>query len=139
MSHDQDLEHLRLLSIFHYVVGGIAAAISLVFLLHLGLGLLFLLAPGTLGEEAPPRAIGCLMMGFGAGAILLGWTFAGLLVYAGRCLAQRRHYTFCLVMAALSILFQPLGTVLGIFTLIVLLRPSVQELFQVSETATPTV
>ena len=37
--------------------------------------------------------------------------------------------TFCVVVAAISCCFTPLGTVLGVFTLIVLFRPSVKALF----------
>ncbi len=36
---------------------------------------------------------------------------------------------FCLVMACVACLFMPFGTVLGVFTIIVLARPSVQTLF----------
>ena len=35
----------------------------------------------------------------------------------------------CIVMAALACLSMPFGTVLGVFTIIVLARPSVQALF----------
>jgi hypothetical protein len=35
-------------------------------------------------------------------------------------------------MAAISCIFMPFGTVLGVFTIIVLLRPSVKELFAVN-------
>ena len=48
---------------------------------------------------------------------------------AGRYLSQQRHYTFCLVMAAVACMFMPFGTVLGVFTIIVLVRESVKELF----------
>jgi len=62
-------------------------------------------------------------------AITLGWTLAVFIIIAGRCLAKRKHYMFCLVIAAISCIFMPFGTVLGVFTIIVLMRPSVKELF----------
>ncbi len=37
---DQDLEHLRLLSIFHYVVGGIAGLFACFPCIHLVLGII---------------------------------------------------------------------------------------------------
>jgi hypothetical protein len=37
---------------------------------------------------------------------------------------------FCLVMASITCMFMPFGTVLGVFTLIVLMRPSVKPLFE---------
>jgi len=36
---------------------------------------------------------------------------------------------FCLVMAGVECIFTPFGTVLGVLTIIVLVRPSVKELF----------
>jgi hypothetical protein len=49
---------------------------------------------------------------------------------AGRMLQRRRGYTYCVVMAAIACAFTPIGAVLGVFTLIVLLRPSVKALFR---------
>jgi hypothetical protein len=62
--------------------------------------------------------------------VLGGWTLAGLLIYAGRCLARRTRRLFCLVAAGLGCLFFPLGTVLGVFTFIVLSRPTVRAVFE---------
>ena len=52
-----------------------------------------------------------------------------LLAVAGRRLAQRRSYMFCMVMAGVACMLTPVGTVLGVFTIIVLNRPSVRRLF----------
>jgi hypothetical protein len=51
------------------------------------------------------------------------------MIIAGRLLQRQRGYNFCVFVAAVSCIQMPLGTVLGVFTLIVLLRPSVKELF----------
>ena len=56
-------------------------------------------------------------------------TASALIAFAGRCLRRRRRYTFCLVVAAISCAFVPFGTVLGIFTLVVLTRPGVKPMF----------
>ena len=61
--------------------------------------------------------------------ILVGWAVAICVIVAGRFLARRVHYTFCLVVAAIACLFMPFGTVLGVLTIIVLMRPSVKALF----------
>ena len=45
-------------------------------------------------------------------------------------LGQRRSHTLCLVAAALSCVFMPFGTLLGVCTFVVLLRPSVAPLFK---------
>jgi hypothetical protein len=49
---------------------------------------------------------------------------------AGRSLAARKRYTFCIIVAAISCTFFPLGTALGVFTILVLSRPSVKALFE---------
>lgn len=40
-----NLEHLKLLSIFHYVVGGLAALFACLPMFHFIFGLVFMLAP----------------------------------------------------------------------------------------------
>lgn len=123
---DQDQEHVRLLSVFHYVVAGLAALFSCFFILHVAIGI----AMVTEGfEDGPPRVFGWLFVVVPGIFMLLGWALAVCLFIAGRYLAAMRHRTFCLVMAAISCLFMPFGTVLGVFTIIVLMRPSVVELF----------
>ena len=64
-----------------------------------------------------------------AAIILFGWAFAICLAVAGYSLAKRQRYMFCLIMAGISCIFTPFGTVLGVFTIIVLSRPQVKELF----------
>ena len=64
-----------------------------------------------------------------------GWTAAVLLAWSGRCLAQRRRYIFCMVMAAIACLFVPLGTVLGVFTIVVLAKPEVKATFDQAQLA----
>ncbi len=61
--------------------------------------------------------------------IVAGWTLAVLTAYAGRSLQTRKRYTYCLVMAGVECIFMPFGTVLGVFTIIVLMRDTVKELF----------
>lgn len=127
-SPTQDREHLRLLSIFHYIVAGITALFSMFPIIHLVIGL------GMVTGKIEAHDSGAAMAGwffvvFAACFIIAGLTLAGFIAYAGRCLAQRRRYTLCLVVAALACMMMPFGTVLGVFTLIVLLRPTVKPLF----------
>jgi hypothetical protein len=62
----------------------------------------------------------------------VGWTLAACALFAGRNLARRRNYVYCLVMAGiLAVTCMPMGTILGTLTIIVLLRPSVKEAFGV--------
>ncbi len=126
---DADSQHLKLLSIFHYVLGGISALFALLPIFHLAFGLFLTFAPGRMGNAGPPRVIGLLMTGFALVLILGGWAFAVLVVLAGRFLSRRKHYNYCFVLACIECICMPLGTVLGVFTILVLMRPSVKELF----------
>jgi hypothetical protein len=124
----QDLEHLKLLSVFHYVVAGMMALVACIPFFHFFIGLA--LTTGALGDADPEvRPLGIIFMVFAGLFIVAGWALAGLIATAGRSLQTKRHYTFCLVMAGVECLFMPFGTVLGVFTIIVLMRDSVKELF----------
>ncbi len=133
---NQDLQHLRLLSIFYYVVGGLLALFACFPLIYLVLGVVFLVAPPptATGPSAPPppppAAMGWFFIILGGGLSLLGWVGAVCLLVAGRFLGQCRHYIYCLVTGCAACLFNPFGTILGVFTIILLIRPSVKRLFE---------
>ena len=126
---NRDLEHLKLLSIFHYVAAGMAALVACIPFIHFFMGLAMALGAFDEGDPAT-RPVGLGIMAFAALFIAAGWTLAALMALAGRSLAQRKRYTFCLVMGGVECLFMPVGTVLGVFTIIVLVRDSVKELFR---------
>ena len=124
----QDTEHLKLLSIFHYVAAGMAALVACIPFLHFFMGIA--LATGAFGDTDPEaRPVGIVMALVALCFIVLGWVFAALVAIAGRNLSRRRNYTSCLVMAGVECNFMPVGTVLGVFTIIVLVRDSVKEMF----------
>jgi len=81
------------------------------------------------GSQQPTAFLGWLFVVFASIFILLGWGFAVLVLVAGRFIARRKHYTFCLVMACVECLLMPFGTVLGVFSIWVLNRQSVKGLF----------
>jgi len=128
----QDENYLNLLSIFHYVVGGIAALFALFPVIHVILGLAFVFAADEFeGSGPPPPAfIGWIFVVVAGVAIAFGLTISAFILTSGRFLAKRRHYMFCLVMGGVECIFMPLGTVLGAFTIIVLMRESVKKLFE---------
>ena len=126
-------KYLDLLAIFHYIVAGVMAFFSCFPVIHLVIGILFIVAPDRMvqeGETPPPEFFGWIFALVGGFFILLGWTFATCIFIAGRNLKKRRKYMFCLVISCILCVFLPLGTVLGVFTLIVLLRDPVKELFE---------
>jgi hypothetical protein len=125
-----DDEHLRLLSIFHYVVAGLGGVFALIPVLHvaLGIGMVTGRLPSSQNDTFAPIA-GWFFIAFGLVFILFGLSFAVLLVLAGRFLVRRRHYMYCLVMAALACGFMPFGTLLGVFTIVVLQGDTVKLQF----------
>ena len=123
---NRDEEHLKLLSIFHYVVGGIAGFWACFPLIHLCIGIAML---GGAFRGGPPPVLGLFFVMMALTVITLGWALAICIIIAGRCLVKRQHYKFCFVIACISCAFMPFGTVLGVFTIIVLMRPSVKKLF----------
>jgi len=137
----KDLEHLNLLVTFHYVVGTITAVYSSFPLIHVLIGLVLMVIPGGPGGDprqlAPFRLFGAIFFVIGGAIVLFGWTLAALTVYAGRSIKRRDKYTFCLVVACLNCLNAPLGTALGVFTLIVLLRDSVRQMFAADSSTRP--
>jgi hypothetical protein len=137
---NEDLQYLKLLSIFQYVVGGLAALFSFIPIIYVVIGMLAVCIPGTFeGEgEAMPLFIGWIFIIIGAVLIVLGWAFSVCIIIAGRSLARQVHYMFCIVMAAIECIFMPFGTVLGVFTIIVLTRPSVKEMFEQNAVSKPT-
>lgn len=129
---NNDEEHLKLLALFHYVVGGIGAVFACFPLIHVGLGLAMLFEPKMLGGangSGPPAFAGIFFILMGGFFVLLGWAIAICTVISGRFLARRKHRVFSFVIAAILCLFIPFGTVLGVFTIIVLSRDSVRALY----------
>jgi hypothetical protein len=130
---NQDKEHLRLLAIFHYVVAGLAALFSFFPLLYTTIGTIFIFATrhGTPkpGEELPPEFLGWIFVAIGSGLFLIGVAMAICILIAGRSLALCKRYSFALVIACIECVFIPFGTILGVFTILVLSRESVRGLF----------
>jgi hypothetical protein len=126
-----DNEHLRVLSIVHYIWGGLCALMSCILIIHFVIGLIIATAPQVFGGpgQGPPPFVGLLMSAFAGCFMLLGWLFGGLTIYSGVCMKNRKHRTLSLVMAVVNCPSIPFGTAVGIFTLIVLSRESVKKLY----------
>jgi hypothetical protein len=127
---NQDREHIRLLATLHYVVSGIAALCSLFPVIHLVIGIA--MVTGRLPDQKDPELaewMGWFFILLASGFMAAGFAFAICLALAGRHLSRHRHYRYCLVMGAVACLFMPLGTVLGVFTILVLMKDSVRAMF----------
>lgn len=129
---DLDQQHLRLLPIFHYVVGGMLYLFGFFPIIHMILGVLMVtgvLSGENEGDEAALKVMGCIFLLLPLLFMLCAWTLATLIIITGKKMTMRVSYTFCLVIAGIECLFMPLGTILGVFTIIVLSRPSVKSQF----------
>jgi len=146
-------ERLRWLAIGFYVKGAVTAIFVSFLLFHFVfmLGFSFMpesawnppLRPATTAEslsvspspsprplnQGPPVVIFRIFAGAIGAIILLGWTFGGLTIYAGRCVHKRSRRTFIYVMAAVNCPFIPWGTLLGIATFMLLQTPVAQREF----------
>jgi hypothetical protein len=131
-----DEEHLRLLAIGHYVTGGLCILFASLFIFHFVF--FFLMAsdpsffpPPKPGQPAPPEGMFRVMGGVLGLFILLGWAFGGLTIYVGRCIKRRIKRGLSLGIACVNLLFMPVGTLLGVATIMVLSRPSVKSAYEV--------
>jgi hypothetical protein len=128
----RDAEHLTLLSVAYYVVSALTLAWALVPLFHVGFGTWVVRRPETFGLPATgqTRLVGGLLIAIAATWLVLALALSVTLLLLARSLARRRRYVFCLVAAGVTAaLCVPLGTILGILTIVVLLRPSVKDAF----------
>lgn len=129
---NKEVEHLRLLSLFHYILGGLGFLFACFPLIHVFLGVMMLVAPETMtnNNDAPPPAfVGYLFTGLGLLFVLFGWATAACTIFSGRKIAQRKHRLFSIIVAAVLCFFMPFGTILGVFTLIILTKDSVRRLY----------
>src|SRR6266480_4552887 len=138
---NRDKEHLQLLAIFHYVVAGLAALFSFFPLLYTTVGAIFIFAArhGTAkrGEDLPPEFLGWIFAVLGSVLFLIGLSMAICILIAGRSLALRKRYSYAFVMACIECLFISFGTILGVFTIVVLSRESVRALFSTATAQAP--
>jgi len=124
----RDGEHLNLLAVFHFIAAGLA-------LLGLGfLGIHFVIfnavfmhhdfGGGFPGRGHFPFAVFSILY------VVCGFWIvtAGVLNLLSGCfLLRRRHRIYSIVVAAFNCLHVPFGTVLGVFTIVVLTRDSVRR------------
>jgi hypothetical protein len=131
---NNDDQHLKLLSIFHYILGGILLLVGCLFILQVWM--VVAMATGEWefrpNETRVPTQFAWVMAIFLALFLLFAWTLAVLVFLTGRKIAQRKNHLFCMVVAAMECLVNPIGTLLGVFTIIILMRPSVKEKFGIA-------
>jgi hypothetical protein len=130
---DRDAEHLRLLTLSYYILAGITGFFALMpaafFLIFGSLISSGAFPPTPQSSQADTRVLGTMMLSAGAAAFVAGSAGAVAAFLTGRNIRDHRRRTFCIVVAAISCLYIPWGTMIGVFTIVVLNRPTVKALF----------
>jgi len=134
----EDESHLNLLSVFHFVMGGLyTLGIGFVALHFLFMRMIMTMPqsvpasppPGIATAPAPPGMPPEMMAILIVFYIVMGLVIAALAtgnIIAGFWLRQRIQRTATFVVAAINCAVFPFGTVLGVFTIIVLQRVTVK-------------
>jgi hypothetical protein len=144
----EDREHLSALSIGHFILAGVALLGGVPTLLigvsgsklmdEFGSDLSMAMGqiPGQSGvdpfggsPDAMLQELNTLILSVVVSMVLLAVVSAIHLSVVGVQIRNRRWWTFCYLTGWGECLMFPFGTVLGIFTIIVLSRPSVKRLF----------
>ncbi len=146
----EDTEHLSALSIGHFILAGVALLGAVPTLLYGVAGAKLMdefgsdlsMAMGDIsgqpgidpfggGSDAMLQDLSTMVTSLIVAAILLAVVSAVHLFVVGWKLRQRRWWTFCYLTGWGECLMFPFGTILGIFTIVVLSRSSVKQLFGV--------
>jgi hypothetical protein len=139
-----DEEHLKLLSILYIISAVMSAVFSLFGLMYAAMGVFVTEAikrvpdlSANTNNAPPPEFVGWIFGAFGAAIFLSLIIMAGLKLGVAFRIKKRKSRVFCMVIAAIECLGVPYGTLLGIFTFIVLGRDSVTRLFEANVSSGP--
>lgn len=146
----EDVEHLSALSIGHFILSGVALLGAVPTLLYgvagaklideFGSDVSMAMGdiPGQTGvdpfggsPDAMLQDLSALVTSLIVAAVVLALVSAVHLFVVGWQIRQRRWWTFCYLTGWGECLMFPFGTILGIFTILVLSRASVKQLFGV--------
>ena len=131
-----DADHLKLIAVFHFVLAALGV-VGLGFLfLHYAFVQHFLGDPGMWKnqKDAPPPEIFAFFKWFYFAFGMMIATSAAFNLVSGLAILRRKYRMLSLIVAGLNCLFFPFGTVLGVFTFVVLLRDSVAEFYEAQRT-----
>ncbi len=133
---NRDNEHVKLLVVFHYVLAGLLLLGILFLGLHyFALNTIFLTEDIWESAEGtpPPKGFFTFFIWF---YILMGCFLivqAAANILSAIFMQQRRYRMFSIVIAAINCLNIPFGTLLGVFTIVTLIRESVISSYSESE------
>jgi hypothetical protein len=133
---EKDLEHLKLLGIFHYIWGALSLLGGIViggYFLVIGIILMNNPPTSTSSEDSGTASMaGGILIAVGVVLFFIVVVYGILTLMAGG--KYRKHqggYWFCFILAIVTLVIGGIpGIALGIFSLIVLSRDSVKALFR---------
>jgi hypothetical protein len=130
---NDDVRYLNLLSIFHLIVGALAGLFSCLPLVNLSMGLSAISdIPKSIVQGnvfSPFTFLSIMFILFPIGIVVVGWVFAIAVALNGYYIKTRHWYTYCLVVGGIETIFMPFGTILGVFTIILLTKLEIKALF----------
>jgi uncharacterized membrane protein len=120
---NNDNDQFRIVSIFHFVLGGFQMLFSLIGFVYLLIGVLMTSESLDAGKSVPPpEIVGWIVGGIGVVLIVLFLSIGFLSIRTGINISRRKHHTFCIVMDSILCLMVPFGTIVGIFGLLLLTK-----------------
>jgi hypothetical protein len=130
---EEDIRYLNLLAIFHMIVAGIVSLLSCLPLLDLFIGVPMLKdVPYALSQNeffSQTTFVPLMFILIPSGIAVIGWMFAVAIALNGYYLKNRTWLNYCMIMSGIETIFIPFGTVLGVFTIILLTKPNIKNLF----------
>jgi hypothetical protein len=127
---DRNLEHLRLLGIYHLIIASVVALLG-VFLYGVPLVMGAALSPVFPGLPTWSPGVSRIQLGAGLLVMLLQ---VGVLGLNGWFLRTRKNWLSCVILSCVECLCAvPLGLLLGISAVLVLRRESVQTIFSMQK------
>ena len=130
-----DEEQLRLLSFFHYVSGAVTIAFSSMFIFHLIFFGYMTSNPELFNNDDVVYAKEAMQIMqifvavFGT-FVILGISYGICEIVSGVFIKQRKYRLFSMIVAIPRIIFIPYGTILSVFTFILLDRDSIKLLYE---------
>lgn len=123
-----DEDQLGWLPIMFWVSGGVGIFVSLYFLIYIAFGILIASTPSS-SDAAPPAIFGWMFAGIGTLGFVSIVSLGVLKILCGFWIRKRKHRIAIMVIAGISCLEIPYGTLLGVLTFMILGRASVAALF----------
>ena len=132
-TEQKDKDHIKILSIFHYILCGLSVCGILFLILHYMIFQTIFTNDEMFSEDPanrPPEDFLAIFVWFYLLMGLFILIFGVMNFLSARFMTQRKNRLFSLITAGINCIQFPFGTTLGVFTIIVLLRDSVVQKYK---------